>query len=111
MLRVRAPKNQRLVGPYHKDCPVCGANLWDNCLPSPYGWIVCTGCGTDWSRNPGFKFRVRYGFYMMQKRARLYGIAKMVRMGIADAFLLPREREAIKRRLERSNRPKELTHV
>lgn len=103
MLRITAPMNRRIAGPYRQDC-VCGANLWEGCLPSPYGWIVCPECGRDGSRTPGLRFRVQYGLYLLQKRARLFGLIGMWRQcNLPPLWLLPREIEARKRKQKELN--------
>lgn len=112
MFRTKEPVSIRVFGQagvYHKEC-TCGRVLWEGCLPSYHNSIVCMGCGRNWSRKPPLWFRLRYGLYLNQKRARLYGMRKALRMGLRSAFLIPREIEERKQKTKAAeDKLKELT--
>ena len=78
----------------------CGAAIWDVAgagrLPKYTELIVCPSCGADHSRRPPLRWRLRYGRYQLRKRRRLFGLGETIRMGVLDAFRLPREREALR---------------
>ena len=95
MFRIKEPVTVRTFGQkgiYHKEC-TCGRVVWEGCLPSYHSAIICMGCGRDWSRKPPLWFRLRYGLYLNQKRARLYGLWRAVKMDPRTGFLIPREIE------------------
>ena len=82
------------ASPVRGRCPACGVVVWEAYPPAPREDVVCGRCGLDCSVPPGLKLRLRWGLYSLRKRKRLFGIRRMFGMGLRDAFLLPRERDA-----------------
>ena len=110
-----------MVEPLKKVC-LCGETVWDvtrlSALPRFTEWVVCRGCGTDYSREPSLRARWRHGVYTFHKRKRIHRRLQKVlrfglyarsnrsppegtfwealRLGIIDLFLMQREREVRK---------------
>ena len=60
----------------------------------PRETIICPRCGLACSTPPSFRLRLRWGLYSLRKRRRILGLKRTFAMGLRNAFLLVREREA-----------------
>ncbi len=83
--------------PLVKACTACGVTVWtalnEATLPNYTETITCHQCGTDNSRRPPLRWRLRYGRRMLRRYREVYGLRAAIAKGLLSFFRMPYELE------------------